>query len=144
MRIRIPEGKWSSGWEVVIFPIWKITLHCFGNMSKLLNPGRSLFSQTDTLFRNFIISEKDQLPFKTKAFVYDLKACTTQMEELNMFHVAAVVVITGSPSDMCCRQGPNWRPGGDAGRDSFGTIQSIKASLSIWETMPYVQFLMLA
>lgn len=89
MRIRIPEGKWSSGWEVVIFPIWKITLHCFGNMSKLLNPGRSPSSQTDTLFKKFIISEKDQLPFKTKAFVYDLKACTTQMEELNMFHVAS-------------------------------------------------------
>lgn len=46
-------------------------------MSKLLNPGRSPSSLKWTHYlRNFIIFEKDQLPFKTKAFVYDLKACT--------------------------------------------------------------------
>ena len=104
MRIRIPEGKWSSGWEVVIFPIWKITLHCFGNMSKLLNPGRSPSSSLKRThyLRNFIISEKAQLPFKNKAFVYDLKACTnTDGWVCSTWQVA--VVIIGSPSDMCCR-----------------------------------------
>ena len=60
------------------------------------------FSQTDTLFKKFYYFWKSPVAFKNKAFVYDLKACTnTDGWVCSTWQVA--VVLTGSPSNMCCR-----------------------------------------
>lgn len=126
MRIRIPKGKWSSGWEVVIFPIWKIALRYFGKMSKLLNLGSSPSPSLrwTHYLRSFIISEKDQLPFKNNGVcVWFERRHHHRWKSWVCSTWQVAVDIRGSPSKVCCRQNPGWRWDSDAGGGCISTIQ---------------------
>lgn len=106
MRIRIPKGKWSSGWEVVIFPIWKITLHHFGKMSKLLNLGNETSPLKWTYYlKSFIVSEKDQLPFRSHSICVRSERLYQHRWKSWACSIGQVAVDkTGSPSNVCCSQ----------------------------------------
>lgn len=110
MRIRIPKGKWSSGWEVVIFPIWKITLHYFGRMSKLLNLGNKTSPSLKWTYylRSFIVPEKDQLPLRNNSICVWFETLYHHRWKSWACSTAQVAVDkTGSPGNMSCGQNPS-------------------------------------